>query len=82
MSCQPPVPFDEREVLGCSELGVRARYSSRSLRESPLFADAFTVVAMGFNPFRPQTRTAFDIAMVVGAIALTLAVVAWAIFAG
>lgn len=37
---------------------------------------------MGFNPFRPQTRTAFDIAMVVGAIALTLAVVAWAIFAG
>jgi hypothetical protein len=35
---------------------------------------------MGLNPFRPQSRTAFDIAMVVGAIVLTLAVIAWAIF--
>lgn len=52
------------------------------LRESAMSAHARTVVGMGFNPFRPQTRTAFDIAMVVGAIALTLAVVAWAIFAG
>lgn len=37
---------------------------------------------MGFNPFRPQTRTPLDIAMVVGAILATLAVVLWAVFAG
>lgn len=37
---------------------------------------------MGFNPFRPQSKTAFDIAMVVGALVVTAAVVAWAVFAG
>jgi hypothetical protein len=36
---------------------------------------------MGFNPFRPQTRTALDIAMVVIALLATAAVVVWAIFA-
>jgi hypothetical protein len=37
---------------------------------------------MGLNPFRPQSRSAFDVAMVVGAIVLTLAVIGWAIFGG
>lgn len=41
-----------------------------------------TVASMGFNPFRPQTRTALDIAMVVIAIAATVAVVVWALFSG
>lgn len=35
---------------------------------------------MGFNPFRPQSSSALDIAMVVAAIAATLALVGWAIF--
>jgi hypothetical protein len=35
---------------------------------------------MGLNPFRPQTKSAFDVAMVAIAILATLAVVAWAIF--
>jgi hypothetical protein len=35
---------------------------------------------MGLNPFRPQTKSAFDVAMVVIAFLATLAVVAWAIF--
>ena len=42
---------------------------------------AFTVSPMGFNPFRPQTKTAFDIAMVVIALLATAAVVIWAIVA-
>jgi hypothetical protein len=37
---------------------------------------------MGLNPFRPQSTTSFDIAMVIGAIALTIAVVLWALFGG
>ena len=37
---------------------------------------------MGFNPFRPQTRSAFDVAMVVGAVLLTLIGIAWALFGG
>jgi len=36
---------------------------------------------MGFNPFRPQTKTALDIAMVVIALLATAAVVIWAIVA-
>jgi hypothetical protein len=36
---------------------------------------------MGFNPFRPQTKTALDIAMVVIALLATVAVVIWAIVA-
>jgi len=35
---------------------------------------------MGFNPFRQQDKSLLDIALVVGFIALTLAVVAWAFF--
>jgi hypothetical protein len=35
---------------------------------------------MGLNPFRPQTKTALDIAMVVIAALATLVVVGWAIF--
>ncbi len=37
---------------------------------------------MGFNPFRgaPSERRLADILMVAGAVALTLAVVLWAIF--
>ena len=41
-----------------------------------------TLVAMGLNPFREHRNTAFDIAMVVGAIALTIGVVLWAMFGG
>lgn len=37
---------------------------------------------MGLNPFRPQTKTAFDVAMVVLALIATAAVVAWAFFGG
>lgn len=37
---------------------------------------------MGFNPFRPQSRTGLDVAMVVGALVLTVAVIAWAVFGG
>lgn len=37
---------------------------------------------MGFNPFRPSSRNALDVWMVVAAIAVTLAVVAWALFGG
>ncbi len=35
---------------------------------------------MGFNPFRPRSKTALDVAMVAGALALTLGVVLWALF--
>ncbi len=35
---------------------------------------------MGFNPFRPQSKSALDVAMVVGALAVTLGVVLWALF--
>lgn len=43
---------------------------------------ACTLDAMGLNPFREQRKTAFDIAMVVGAIALTIGIVLWAMFGG
>ena len=36
---------------------------------------------MGLNPFRQQENTTFDIAMVVVALIVTVAVVVWAIFA-
>jgi hypothetical protein len=32
---------------------------------------------MGFNPFRKQSKSLLDVALVVGFIALTLALVAW-----
>jgi hypothetical protein len=32
---------------------------------------------MGFNPFRKRRASALDIALVVGFVALTLALVAW-----
>ena len=35
---------------------------------------------MGFNPFRKQTASTLDIALVVGFIALALAFVAWGFF--
>jgi hypothetical protein len=41
-----------------------------------------TLAAMGLNPFREQRRTAFDIAMVVGAVVVTIGVVLWAMFGG
>lgn len=34
---------------------------------------------MGFNPFRAQRTTAFDVAMVVGTILIAVALVLWAI---
>ena len=34
---------------------------------------------MGFNPFRSHERNTADIAMVVGAVVLTLLVVLWAL---
>ena len=37
---------------------------------------------MGFNPFRKQQRRAADLVMVVGAIAVTAALVAWAFLGG
>lgn len=37
---------------------------------------------MGFNPFRDQRRGVFDVAMVVVAVAITLALVAWGFFGG
>lgn len=37
---------------------------------------------MGLNPFRPQTKSGFDIAMVIGALLLTLAVIIWAFVGG
>ncbi len=36
---------------------------------------------MGFNPFGPNERRPADIAMVVVAVALTIAVVVWALMA-
>jgi hypothetical protein len=36
---------------------------------------------MGFNPFRPSSRTGFDVAMVVGTIIVTAALLVWAIWA-
>ncbi len=39
----------------------------------------YSVAPMGFNPFRPGSRGPADIAMVVGAIIVTAAVVVWAI---
>ena len=41
-----------------------------------------TLPAMGFNPFREQRKTAFDVVMVVGALALTIGLVLWAMFGG
>lgn len=37
---------------------------------------------MGLNPFREHRTTAMDIAMVVGALLLTVAVVVWALTGG
>ncbi len=37
---------------------------------------------MGFNPFRKQERRAADLAMVVGAIVVTAALLAWAFLGG
>lgn len=34
---------------------------------------------MGFNPFRKQTTSRLDIALVVGAIGIAVALVVWAI---
>jgi hypothetical protein len=34
---------------------------------------------MGLNPFREHRTSAMDIAMVIGALLLTVAVVAWAL---
>ncbi len=37
---------------------------------------------MGLNPFREQRKTAFDVAMVVGAVVVTIGIVLWAMFGG
>ena len=39
-----------------------------------------SITAMGFNPFRPHERDPADIAMVVGAVLLTVGVLAWALW--
>lgn len=39
-------------------------------------------VAMGFDPFREQERSVLDVAMVVGAIAVTVGLVVWALVGG
>lgn len=38
--------------------------------------------SVGFNPFREQRHGVFDVAMVVVAVAVTLALVAWGFFGG
>lgn len=43
---------------------------------------AGTLAAMGLNPFREQRKTAFDVAMVVGAVVVTIGIVLWAMFGG
>lgn len=37
---------------------------------------------MGFNPFREEKHGTFDVAMVVGAVLLTLVLVIWAFIGG
>lgn len=37
---------------------------------------------MGFNPFREESHSALDVVLVVIAVALTLALVAWGFFGG
>ena len=37
------------------------------------------MVAMGLNPFREQQKTLIDVALMVAAIAMAIAVVLWAI---
>jgi hypothetical protein len=37
---------------------------------------------MGFNPFRAQRKTAVDVALVIGTILVTVAVVLWAALSG
>jgi len=37
---------------------------------------------MGFNPFRPQRKTAVDIALVIGTLLIATALVAWAGLSG
>jgi hypothetical protein len=37
---------------------------------------------VGFNPFRQQDRSAFDIVLVAATILVALALVAWAAFSG
>jgi hypothetical protein len=39
-----------------------------------------TVSDMGFNPFRPQDISVLDIVMVVFAVGMALALIAWALF--
>ncbi len=41
-----------------------------------------SVRLMGLNPFRQHTKTTLDIALVVGAIALTIGALVWAIAGG
>lgn len=41
-----------------------------------------TLRAMGLNPFREQRKTAFDVAMVIGAVVVTIGIVLWAMFGG
>ena len=38
--------------------------------------------AMGFNPFRRQRTSAFDIALVGGTLLITLVLVLWAVSSG
>ncbi len=42
-------------------------------------ANAAYHAEMGFNPFRPQRKTIFDVLMVIGALAAAAAVVVWAL---
>lgn len=47
-----------------------------------LFGGASTVIRMGFNPFREQKKGLLDVAMVVAAVAVTIALVAWGFLGG
>lgn len=37
---------------------------------------------MGFNPFREHEKTVLDVVMILLALIATVAVIAWALFAG
>lgn len=40
------------------------------------------MIRMGFNPFREQKKGLLDVAMVVAAVAVTIALVAWGFLGG
>lgn len=56
--------------------------ATRQVGAAVFAGGAGTLAAMGLNPFREQRKTAFDVAMVVGAVVVTIGIVLWAMFGG